>query len=222
MLVRGEFIAFFLLSILYAALFLKINLRSIVTIVLLTIVVISPYLIRNIMLVDTITITKSIGYNLWKGNNPNSLVEGNVIIDSNLREQIDKVPKDKYFDINADKIFQNEGLKNIKSDSKRYFNLYLKKIFSFIFIDVNSSYPNYYHPLHYLPVLFISIISIVGIILSKKNSYMMNFLILYFISFIVILSVFSILPRYSLAILPLQVIFSNVLFEYIKNNIFKT
>ena len=221
-LLRGEFIALFLLSILYLVLFLKINLKSFTIIILLTIVVISPYLIRNVILLDSITITKSIGYNLWKGNNPNSLVEGNVYIDLNLIEQLNKVPKDKYFDINADKVFQNEGLKNIKNNPTRYFGLYLKKFLSFIFIDINSSYPNYYHLLHYLPVLFISITSVIGIILSEKNSYLMNFLILYFITNIAILSVFFILPRYNLAILPLQVIFSNVFFEYTKNNFFKT
>ena len=221
-LLRGEFIAYFILSILYMGLFLKINLKSITIIVLLTTVTISPYLIRNIMLVDTITITKSIGYNLWKGNNPNSTVEGNSSIDSNLIEQIEKLPKDKYFDVNADRVFQNEGLKNIKNNPLRYLALYVKKILSFIFIDINSSYPKYYHPLHYLPILLIGITSILGIILSNKNSKQINFLILYFIANITIISVFFVLPRYSLAILPLQIIFSNIFFQYIKNNFFKT
>ena len=221
-LLRGEFIAYFILSILYMGLFLKINLKSITIIVLLTIVAISPYLIRNIMLVDAITITKSIGYNLWKGNNPNSTVEGNSSIDSNLIEQIEKLPKDKYFDVNADRVFQNEGLKNIKNNPLRYLALYVKKILSFIFIDINSSYPKYYHPLHYLPILLIGITSILGIILSNKNSKQINFLILYFIANITIISVFFVLPRYSLAILPLQIIFSNIFFQYIKNNFFKT
>ena len=220
-LLRGEFIAFFILSILYIALFLKMNLKSIVMIILLTIVVISPYLMRNIMLVDTISITKSLGYNLWKGNNPNSTVEGYPNFDLNLREQIYKVPKDKHYDINVDKVFLNEGLKNIKNNPTKYFGLYLKKIFSFIFININSLYPNYYHPLHYLPVLFIGITSIIGIILSDKNSYQMNFLILFFIANVTIVSVFFILPRYSLAIIPLQIIFSNIFFENIQNNFLK-
>ena len=85
-------------------------------IVFLTVIVISPYLVRNIILVDTITITKSIGYNLWKGNNPSSTVEGNPNFGLSLREQINEVPKDKYYDINADKVFQEEGLKNIKNN----------------------------------------------------------------------------------------------------------
>jgi len=229
-LLRGEFIALFLLSILYLALFIKINLKSILIIILLTFVVISPYLMRNIIVLDTITITKSIGFNLWKGNNPQTDVEGkNYIYDSifdledlDLREQINKVQEDKYYEINLDKIFLSEGIKNINNDPIKYFGLYLKKILSFLFIDLNSSNPYYYHPLHYLPVLFISITSIIGIILSKKNSYQINFLILFFIVNIAIVSVFFILPRYKLAIIPLQIIFSNIFFEYIKKNFFKT
>jgi len=229
-LLRGEFIALFLLSILYLALFIKINLKSILIIILLTFVVISPYLMRNIIVLDTITITKSIGFNLWKGNNPQTDVEGkNYIYDSifdrkdlDLREQINKVPEDKYYEINLDKVFLSEGIKNINNDPIKYFGLYLKKILSFLFIDLNSSNPYYYHPLHYLPVLFISITSIIGIILSKKNSYQINFLILFFIVNIAIVSVFFILPRYKLAIISLQIIFSNIFFEYIKKNFFKT
>ena len=191
-------------------------------IILLTVVVISPYLIRNIIVLDTITITKSFGYNLWKGNNSKATVEGNYYPDSNLQEQIDKVRVNNYYDINVDKVYLNEGFKNIKNNPTRYIGLYLKKILSFIFIDINSSYPNYYHPMHYLPVLFIGITSMLGIVLSKKNSHQINFLILYFVANITILSIFFILPRYTLAILPLQIIFSNIFFEYIKNNFFKT
>jgi len=221
MLLRGEFIALFLLSILYMALFLKINLKSVIMILLLTTVVISPYLIRNIVSVEAITITKSFGYNLWKGNNPTSTAEGNTPLYL-IEEQLNKVPKDKYYDINADKVYLDEGIKYIKNNPKRYLSLYLKKIFSFIFIDINSSYPNYYHPLHYLPVLFIGITSIIGIILSDKSSYLINFLILFFIANVTIVSIFFILPRYSLAIIPLQIIFSNIFFEYIRTNFFKT
>ena len=229
-LLRGEFIALFLLSILYLALFIKINLKSILIIILLTFVVISPYLMRNIIVLDTITITKSIGFNLWKGNNQQTDVEGKNYIygsifdqeDLDLREQINKVQEDKYYEINLDKVFLSEGIKNINNDPIKYFGLYLKKILSFLFIDLNSSNPYYYHPLHYLPVLFISITSIIGIILSKKNSYQINFLILFFIVNIAIVSVFFILPRYKLAIIPLQIIFSNIFFEYIKKNFFKT
>ena len=220
-LLRGEFIILFILSTLYLALFLKMNLKHITMIILLTIIVISPYLTRNIILVDKIIITQSIGYNLWKGNNSEADVEGKYYDDLNIIEQINKIPQDKYYEINIDKIFLKQGVKNIKNEPIKYFGLYVKKALSFIFIDLNSSRRNYYHPLHYLPILFISITSIIGIILSKKNSYQINFLILFFIVNVAIVSVFFILPRFKLAIIPLQIIFSNILFEYIRKNFFK-
>ena len=100
-------------------------------IILLTVVVISPYLTRNIILVDKIIITQSIGYNLWKGNNSKADVEGKYYRNLNLIEQANKVPKDKYYDINIDKIFLDQGIKNIKNEPFKYFRLYVKKILSF-------------------------------------------------------------------------------------------
>ena len=228
-LLRGEFIALFFISILYLILFQKIEIKKILVIILLTLIVTSPYLARNVIEFNVITITKSIGWNLWKGNNPKTDVEGKNYIynlnpdpeDLDLIEQINQVPKDKYFDINIDKVFLNEGIKNIKNEPIKYFQLYLKKILSFIFIDLNSSYPSYYNPIHYLPILFISITSIIGILMTKKNYYQINFLILFFLANIAIVSIFFILPRYKLTIIPLQIIFSNIFFEYIKNNFFK-
>jgi len=220
-LLRGEFIAFFLFSILYLMVFLKIKIKNILIIIFFTIITISPYLVRNLILLDKITITKSIGYNLWKGNNPSSTVEGNSKFDLDLRKKISEVPNDKYYDINADKVFQDEALKNIKNNPNKYLNLYIKKFFSYILIDLNSSYPHYYNPFHYVPVLLIGITSIIGIILSDKKSSKMNYLILFFIGNITIISFFFILPRYALAVLPLQILFSNILFKYIRNHVLK-
>ena len=217
MLLRGEFIVLFILSIFYLTFFFKMNLKSILIILFFTIIVISPYVARNIMIFDTVTITKSIGWNLWKGNNAKASVEGSSAYDANISKRIKNVPKDKYYDINVDNIFLDEALKNIGNDFKKYFILYLKKFLSYIFIDFNSSYPNYYHPLHYLPFLFLGITSIFGIVTSNKKSYEINFLILFFIVNLAIVSSFFVLPRYKLAILPLQIIFTNILIVYIKN-----
>jgi len=219
-LLRGEFIALFIFSILYL-LILKVRIKSIFIILFFTFIVISPYVARNVILLDKITITKSVGYNLWKGNNFLSTVEGNSYFDTSLGKKISKVPIDKYYDINVDIVFQNEAIKNIKNNPIHYLKLYIIKFLSFIFIDINSTYPNYYNLTHYLPVLLIGITSVIGIILSDKKSFLMNFLILFFLANIALVSIFFILPRYTLAILPLQILFSNIFFSYIKNKFFK-
>ena len=45
------------------------------------------------------------GYNLWKGNNPNSKVEGSTLMENDLQIQREKIPKDKYY-----RIIENEIL----------------------------------------------------------------------------------------------------------------
>jgi len=216
MLLRGEFILLFLISILYLGFFFKVNFKSIILIIFFTLVTISPYIARNLVLFDTITITKSIGYNLWKGNNPNSAVEGGAIDNEQVDKKLSSVKKNKYYEINIDKIYLNEGIKNILNDPYNYITLFFKKFFTLIFVDFNSSQKYYYHPINFLPTILLGITSILGIIISNKKSHKNNYLILFFLTNIAIMSIFFILPRYKLAVIPLQIIFSNYLFEYVK------
>ena len=221
-LLRGEFIAIFILSLSYLSFFLKIEIKKILLVGLITFIVILPYLTRNILIFETVTITKSVGWNLWKGNNPYSTVEGSSRVYGNLAEQIKNIPKNKFYEINSDKVFLDEAFKNINDEPVRYLILFFKKVLSFMFIDIKSTQPNYYNPWHYLPVLFFGITSTLGIIVSNKKSHQLNYLILYFFLNIIIFSTFFILPRYKLAIIPIQIIFTNVLFNYVINKFFKS
>ena len=222
MLLRGEFVAILALSLFYLFIYFKISLKNILLIVLISLITVSPYLVRNIITIDTITITKSFGVNLWKGNNPNSTVQGSYSVDDNLQKKIDQIPKDKFYEINNDKIFLDQAIKNIAEEPMRYLILFIKKFLSFLFIDINSSRPDYYNPLHYLPMLLIGVTSFVGIILSNKKSSKFNYLILMFFANVIIFSFFFILPRYKLIILPLQIIFTNVVFERIMKKFFNS
>ena len=146
---------------------------------LISLITISPYLIRNIIVFETVTITKTTGYNFWKASHPDAKgLEGSEIINDSLQKQIDKIPKDKFYGLNYDNLFLNEAIKNIKKDPIRYLTLFIKKAVSFLFIDINSPNPNYYNPLHYIPVLLFGITSLIGIGLSDKKSYKLNYLII--------------------------------------------
>ena len=216
-LLRQEFVAVLVLSLLYAFIFYKIRLKEIFLILLISLITISPYLIRNIVVFETFTITKTTGYNFWKGSHPDAEgLEGSEIISDSLQKKIDKIPKDKFYGLNFDNLFLNEAIKNIKSDPTRYLTLFVKKALSFLFIDINSPNPNYYNPLHYIPVLLFGIIALIGIFLSDKKSYKLNYLILLFFFYVFIFSTVSILPRYKLIILPLQIIFAGVVIESFK------
>ena len=216
-LLRQEFVAVLVLSLIYAFIFYKVRLKEIFLILLISLITISPYLIRNIIVFETVTITKTTGYNLWKGSHPNAGgLEGSEIINDSLQKKIDKIPKDKFYGLNFDNLFLNEAIKNIKGDPTRYLTLFIKKAFSFLFIDINSPNPNYYNPLHYIPVLLFGIIALIGIGLSDKKSHKLNYLVLLFFFYVFIFSTVSILPRYKLIILPLQIIFAGVVIESFK------
>ena len=57
-------------------------------------------------------------------------------------------------------------------------------------------------------------------LIIAKKSYKLNYLILILIAYVGIFSTVSVLPRYKLIILPLQIIFTNVLIVYIKKRFF--
>ena len=211
-LLRQEFVAVLVFSLFYLYIFYKIPINKILLIFLISLITISPYVIRNIIVFETLTITKTTGYNLWKGSHPEAKgIEGSEIKDDILQEKINKIPKNKLYGLNYDNLFLNEAIKNIKNDPIRYLTLFSKKALSFLFIDTQSTAINYYNPFHYLPVLLIGITSLIGIIFSDKKSYKLNYLILVFFFYVFIFSTVSILPRYKLIVLPLQIIFTNIL-----------
>ncbi len=215
-LLRGEFYAILILTLIYL-MFLKINIKQILLIILITSLTVSPYLIRNVLIFEKIVMTKSFGYNLWKGNHPhaikNSLVVGAEIVDEAFQKELDLVPRDKYLRINFEKIFLERAIQNIKKEPVENIKLFFRKIISFLLIDFNSPDPNYYNPIHYLSVLLLGITSLIGIGLSDKKSNELNYLILIFFAYVFIFSTVSILPRYKLIIFPMQIIFTSVLIK---------
>ena len=74
-LLRGEFFCFVLLSLIYLLLNNYKKFGKIFSILVLIILIISPYLYRNYNIFGVITLTKSSGYNLLKGNHPDTTVE---------------------------------------------------------------------------------------------------------------------------------------------------
>jgi len=221
LLLRGESIAIVALSIIYLFLFFKAPIKKILLILLITLITVSPYLIRNIIIFEKVIIVKSFGYNFWRGNHPlalkNSLVEGSEIHYGNLREQVKQMPKDNSYRFVFDKLYLNEAINNIKKEPASYLILIIKKAMSFLLINLNSMDAKYFHPAHYLPLLFFGITSLIGICLYKKKSLKYNYLLLVLLAYVGIFSLVAILPRYKLIILPLQIIFTTIFIEKIKN-----
>lgn len=221
---RGEFILIFASIIFFVILKKKINPPNILKIILITSLVISPYMIRNYLHFNQIMLTKSLGFNLWKGNNELSSVQGyEEYKNLNFKElefKLNSLEKNKRYELNRDELFLSEAKKYLAQDPLRYLNLFFKKIFSFYFVDLNSTYPNYYNFIHFFPVVLFSILSFPGLfILYKKKNIYADCLGLYLLFNIVIFSCFFILPRFKLIILPVQIILVAYFIKYLLNKL---
>ena len=219
-LTRGEFILIFGGMIFFILLNKKIKFINFVKITLIVLLVISPYLVRNYIHFNQIFIVKSLGFNLWKGNNQLSTVDGFENTEksefTSLKYKLDNLEKNKYYEVSRDKIFLKEALYNINNNLLRYFKLFLKKYLSYYFIDINSKYPNYYNFFHIFPIILISLLSFPGLFVFYRKKKIENKCFgLYLFLNLMIFSIFFILPRYKLAILPVQIILASYFFIYI-------
>jgi hypothetical protein len=219
-LLRGQFFIFYIFTLLFFFFKKKINL--IISSLVITILLISPYIVRNYYIFEVITITKSGGFNLFKGNNPLSKVEGIPMLDDvekiskDTYEKIKKIKPQPKYDLIIDNLYKKEAIKFIIDNPFRYFKLFIAKIFSFLFIDLNSSYPNYYNIFHIIPKILISIPTLIGILLLINKKDILTFFAFYYLLSGFIFSIFFILPRYNLALLPIQVILTCYFLQKIK------
>ena len=213
-LIRGEFFLFYLFSLIYFFLFDKKKKKILLFSIIITSIVVSPYLIRNFLTFDSLVLTKSLGYNLLKGNNPSLKVEGSPeFIEKKFNRNDLKIKTDSKYEINLDNLYKKKAIEYLREEPLKYINLYFLKVFSYIFIDLKSDYPNYYHPLHIVPKLLISLMSILGVVSSIKEKGFFQFLSIFYLLNILLFSIFFILPRYSLILLPIKLILSSVFID---------
>ena len=222
LLTRGEFILILIPTLIYKLIFKKINILNLIKILLISFIIVSPYLVRNYINFEKIHIANATGYNLWKGNNPSLKVEGfeNFNKFEDIKSKLENIPYDNFYETKRDNIFFKAAMKNILGEPDVYLLLYIKKIFSFYFFDINSTYKNYYHFMHIIPIALISILSLPGLVIFlRSKDFHQRYLMIYLLIYILIFSLFFILPRYKLAILPIQIILSTFSINYLLNKI---
>ena len=222
LLTRGEFILILIPTLIYKLIFKKINILNLIKILLISFIIVSPYLVRNYINFEKIHIANVTGYALWKGNNPSLKVEGfeNFNKFEDIKSKLENIPYDNFYETKRDNIFFKAAMKNILGEPDVYLLLYIKKIFSFYFFDINSTYKNYYHFMHIIPIALISILSLPGfVVFLRSKDFHQRYLMIYLVIYILIFSLFFILPRYKLAILPIQIILSTFSINYLLNKI---
>ena len=213
-LTRRDFVLIYFFSIFFSYFFFKVNLKKILFIILVTTITISPYLIKNYLVFDKMIIHSGFGYNVWKAYNPNAKAEGYYTQSNDLKIKLQKIEKDIFYRINEDKVYLTEAKKNIAEQPYKYLKLFFNRVFSYYFIDLNSSQKNYFNLFHIAPNIIFAILSIVGIIVFNKKNSKYNYLILAMFLIIFIYSCFAILPRYKIYILPFQILLSLNMLEY--------
>ena len=222
LLTRGEFILILIPTLIYKLIFKKINILNLIKILLISFIIVSPYLVRNYINFEKIHIANVTGYALWKGNNPSLKVEGfeNFNKFEDIKSELENIPYDNFYETKRDNIFFKAAMKNILGEPDVYLLLYIKKIFSFYFFDINSTYKNYYHFMHIIPIALISILSLPGfVVFLRSKDFHQRYLMIYLVIYILIFSLFFILPRYKLAILPIQIILSTYSVNYLLNKL---
>ena len=127
----------------------------------------------------------------------------------NFREKVNSIDdKNIKYDLVRDNIFFDEFKTNIRSDPIKYLFLSFKKLFSFVFINFDSHYKNYYNIGVIIPEILISIFSFYGFIYCLLNYKKNYFFINIFIYYSAIFSIFFVLPRYKLIVLPILCYFT--------------
>ena len=233
LLLRGEFLIIFLFSLFYLVVCDSKKITYAAISLIFSLLIISPYILRNYNNTGKLHIINVSGYALWKGNNQLSKVEGfgepldpavrykwpEIEEFNSLYKKLDRIEQNNKYEINRDKIFFNEATQNIIQEKKKYLILYLKKFVSYLFLDLNSSNKNYFNYTHTIPVLIFSVLSFPGMILAVKKSINREKIYLILMVFLIsaLLSLFFILPRYKITIIGFQIIFSLYFIEYVFN-----
>ncbi len=218
-LIRGEFWLLFIILIFLKIIQNKKNIFKILLCLTFVTIIITPKLISNYLKFDEIILTKSFGYNLWRGNSEELNINGSNI-DMTSNEIIDNFKSSDYdlndFEIFLDDYFYNIAIKNITNQPIIYIKHYFKKFIAFSVFNFNSNYPNYYNLAVFIPEIIISLFALFGILVNiiLKKNYEILLIISYYL---ILIPVFFVLPRYKLFILPLYFIFASQFYFYLRS-----
>lgn len=217
-LMRGEFWLLYLLSLLFLFVQNIKYTKKILVSLLISLIVISPVLIKNYKIFNQIILTKSFGYNLWRGNTEPLNLNGNnfPMTDTFMNDFKNSGNDILKFELYFDNYFLKDAKSNIYENPLKYFKHYLRKFFAYSIFNFDSNYPNYFNPIIIIPEILLSIFAILGIGMSifKKKNFLLLLLVLFYLALI---PVFFILPRYKLFILPLYFIFASQFLFYFSN-----
>jgi 4-amino-4-deoxy-L-arabinose transferase-like glycosyltransferase len=209
---RSEFLLYLPFLIFWIAWVSKKNrIRNMLMFLVLIVLVVGPWYVRNYRVFGKVVpITISFGYNLWRGNNIDASGAGDMNI--KIPERVAFLAPVKEYELERDRIFLEEAKKFILENPVKALKLSAAKFIMYwsnvYYGSFASSYPGINHPLVFLPWLLL----MPGFIVSffEKARYIRKYFLLYvyLTCSTIIVMIFFALPRYSIFVLPVVIIFS--------------
>jgi len=208
--------------------YIKISFKKVIMMLGITLVVITPWTIRNYILFNKFVFIKSqAGFTLWLGNNPHASGTERLVNDDSTEY---KLPEEEYQyltnldESERDRYFLLKALAFIKENREKSIELFLKKFKSFWWVIEKKT--TGFSENTKIAVMKITygipfVLALVGLLLSIKQikSYMLIIFLFISLSFIYSITVFPVY-RYRLPVEPYLLLFSSVSLSQLLQNIF--
>lgn len=179
---------------------------------------IAPWLTRNYLIYERIMpTTTSAGINLWEGFNKNatgilsSYANPVVKMNPQMKKAIHELKPSKYYEVELDRIYRENAIKDLREYPYRAFWLTVKKFVYFwgYYWGIECSYPGVKSVLYWLPWFLQMPFFLYGIFLVKNRFKDLSLFYNYLLIATIVVMLFFVVPRYRLFILPIVIMFSS-------------
>lgn len=216
---RGQVVIYFPFILLWIILLKQKNiLKKAFIFILTTLIILTPWIIRNFVLFERLTpLTISGGINLWQGQNAqvtgtrSEYTDPPMKITESMQKKINELTPTIDYEIKLDNIYKDEAISFMKKNPGTVIKMALRKFVFYwgYYWGINFTYPSAKNPLYWLPWFILLPFFIVGIINTYdfKKYYLFY---MYFIFSTIMIMIFFVLPRYRIFIIPLIIPFSVV------------
>jgi len=178
---------------------------------LLLVLLMLPWAWRNLRaLGHWVPTTTTLGYNLWRGNNPEATGTGRSLagVDEptpqDIEAEINAIPLERDFELQMDKVFMQRALHFIRTRPLSAIALALRKQVYFWVSDL--THPLARTPYYLIPTAALALFAFAGLVSRKPQSGDCQLLYLAIFLPAGTASVFFVLPRYRMFIDPLLMI----------------
>jgi 4-amino-4-deoxy-L-arabinose transferase-like glycosyltransferase len=214
-LLRSEFVL--MIGALYITLWLLTRrTREFVLLTLISAAVVVPWTVRNYIVFDRVLpIASSVGYNLWKGHNPEARGSGDEIekigaAQRQLGGTVTKILPSRDYEITYDNAFRDAALAHIRAHPVDTLILGLKK--NLLFWAWEAYDPISWKPAYLAPHLVTTLLGLVGVVIAMRQG--LGTAAMFIIAVVVMQSLinaaFSVHVRYRMTIEPLLFIYAGL------------